>query len=120
MPNRNDNICLGLQAIGQEVEGCMFCPGDQPLLRRETIVALALNARNEKDCIWRTAYGDTVGSPVLFPKWTFPELLTLPEGKGGSFLLKKYPERVRKVATQDRYELMDIDTPEELKFLSGR
>ena len=60
----------------------------------------------------------TVGSPVLFPKWAFPELLALPEGKGGSFVLKKYPGQVRMLPVRDKYELMDVDTPEDLKFLT--
>lgn len=118
LPYRSDTVRLGLQALAQDVDGCMFCPGDQPLLRHDTITALALHARKEPNFIWRTAYEDTVGSPVLFPKWAFSELLTLPEGKGGSFLLKKYPGQVRRVPVRDKYELMDIDTPEDLKVLS--
>ncbi|MBD5460759.1 MAG: nucleotidyltransferase family protein [Lachnospiraceae bacterium] len=126
LPWRSDTIRLGLQALSpsldqdlyHELDGCMFCPGDQPLLRPDTIAALALSAASEKDLIWRTAWEDTVGSPVLFPKWAFPELLTLPKDKGGSFILTKYPEQVRKIPVRDPYELMDIDSPEDLKFLS--
>lgn len=123
LPYRSDTVRLGLQAIMRKIDSCMFCPADQPLLRRDTVVSLALNALHEDRAIWRTAYEDgagssiTVGSPVLFPKWAFPELLALPEGKGGSFVLKKYPGQVRLVPVRDKYELMDVDTPEDLKFL---
>ena len=120
LPNRNDTIRLGLQAIAQEVDGCMFCPGDQPLLARDTIAALGLSAANDKERIWRAAWEDEVGSPVLFPKKLFPELLTLPEGKGGSFVIKKYPGQVGKVLVRDKAELMDIDSPEDLAFLSEK
>ena len=119
LPYRSDTVRLGLQALAGEVEGCMFCPGDQPLLKRDTVAALALNAVNEKNCIWRAAYEETSGAPVLFPKQMFSELLSLPEGKGGRFLLKKYPEQIRRVSVRDRYELMDIDSPEDLDFLTG-
>lgn len=118
LPCRNDTVRLGLQEIARDVEGCMFCPGDQPLLQMDTVASLALNAVNEGKMIWRAAYGDNEGSPVLFPKWTFQELLTLPEGKGGSYIVKKYPGQVRSLSVRDRYELMDIDTPEDLKLLS--
>lgn len=118
LPWRSDTVRLGLQEIARDVEECMFCPGDQPLLRMETVASLALNAVNERKMIWRTVYGDTEGSPVLFPKWTFPELLTLPEGKGGNYIVKKYPGQVRRLSVRDRYELMDVDTPEDLKLLS--
>lgn len=119
LPCRSDTVRLGLEAVGA-VEGCLFCPGDQPLLHQETVAALALAAANDRSCIWRTAFGDTPGSPVLFPAWTFPELFRLPEGKGGSHVIKKYPERLRRVSVRDRFELMDIDFPEDLAFLAER
>ena len=116
LPHRNDTVRLGMEAIG-ETDACVFCPGDQPLLRRETVVSLALAAKNSRGEIWRVSFEGTPGAPVLFPKWTFAELSTLPEGKGGGFLAKKYPERVGTVSAWDRFELMDTDTPEDLEFL---
>ena len=58
-----------------------------------------------------------VGSPVLFSRNYFSELRTLPEGKGGSVLLRKYPERVHNIFIGDRNELLDADTPEALAEL---
>ena len=43
----------------------------------------------------------------------------LPEDKGGSFLAQKYPAQVKIVPARDKYELYDIDTPEDLVFLSS-
>ena len=43
LPGRNDTVRLGLDALlaaHPELIGCMFLPGDQPLLRRESIEAL--------------------------------------------------------------------------------
>lgn len=119
LPHRSDTVRLGLEAVG-DVAGCLFLPGDQPLLRRETVAALALAAVNGPESIWRAAFGDTQGSPVLFPRWTFPELLTLPEGKGGGFVAKKYPERLGTVSVRDKSELMDVDSPEDLAHLAER
>ena len=118
LPHRNDTVRLGMEAIG-EAEACVFCPGDQPLLRRETVTSLALAAKNNRDDIWRVSFEGTPGAPVLFPKWTFAELSSLPKGKGGGFLAQKYPERVRTVSARDRFELMDTDTPEDLEFLKS-
>ena len=117
LPNRNDTVRLGLEAVG-EVDGCLFCPGDQPLLKKETIEALINGWKRESDCIWRPSFEDQPGAPILFPKWAFSELLTLPEGKGGGFLARKYPERVRLHPVRDPYELMDVDTRETLRELS--
>lgn len=119
LPYRNDTVRLGLEEIG-EVDNCMFCPADQPLLRRETVASLVLAAANDPDSVWRTGFEGTFGSPVLFPKWTFPELLTLPQGKGGGVVIKKYPERLRTVGVRDMYELKDVDSPEDLKELLER
>ena len=56
----------------------------------------------------------------MFPKWAFDELRTLPEGQGGGFVAKEYPERVRMLPVRDRYELADADTPEALEELLER
>lgn len=119
LPHRSDTVRLGLEAVGN-VDGCLFCPGDQPLLRKETIEALVNAWKREPDFIWRTAYENQPGAPILFPKWAFPELLTLPEGKGGGFLAKEYPERVRLHPVRDKFELVDVDTQETLRELAER
>ena len=118
LPSRSDTVRLGLEAVG-DADGCMFCPGDQPLLRRETVAALAACARKDPEAIWRAAYKETPGSPVLFPKWAFTELLTLPEGKGGSHVIKQHAGRVRFLDVEDPRELMDVDTPEDLEKLTA-
>lgn len=113
---RSDTVRLGLELL-RGGDFCMFCPGDQPLLRRETVVSLVLAARNDKDHIHRTACKDVPASPVLFPKWAFPELLSLPQGKGGGHVAKKYPHMVRLLNVEREYELRDVDTPEDLRYL---
>ena len=119
LPGRNDTVRLGLEA-GGNMDGCLFCPGDQPMLRKETIMALVSDWQAEPDFIWRTAFENQPGAPILFPKWAFPELLTLPEGKGGALLAKKYPERVRLHPVRDQFELVDVDTRETLRELTER
>ena len=119
LPHRSDTVRLGLGAM-PEIDRCMFATADQPFLRKETVSALALASGNDPDSIWRTVCDGTPGSPVIFPKWAFGELENLPEGKGGGVIIKKYPERLRTVSVRDKYELMDVDTPEDLAFLAER
>lgn len=119
LPYRSDTVRLGLEAL-PGAEGCMFCPGDQPLLREETVLAMALLSRQAPGCILRAAADGEPGAPILFPGEFFPELCALPAGKGGSFLAKKYPGRVRLLPVEDASELMDADTPEDLAFLLAR
>ncbi len=126
LPGRNDTVRLGLSALLAEVpdlSGCVFLPGDQPLFRRETLERMIRPQKETEREIVRLAYRTendpepTVGSPVLFGSSFFSELLTLPEGKGGSVLLRNHPEQVRCVFTSNRAELLDADTPEALQEL---
>ena len=119
LPHRNDTVRLGLEALGNP-ECCMFLPGDQPLLRRETVAMLLENWKENPGSILRPVCEDTEGSPVLFPSWTFPELKDLPEGKGGGFVIKNHPDEVRRVSVADPFELADADTPQTLELLKQR
>lgn len=139
LPGRNDTVRLGLSALLEqlpELNGCMFLPGDQPLLRRETVEAMtALFCREQPSPtewqketereIFRLGFrvrndpSPLTGSPVLFEKGLFQELLTLPQGMGGSVLLRKYPAHVHTVYIADRNELADADTPEALAQLEA-
>lgn len=119
LPHRNDTVRLGLTAM-PGIDLCMFTPADQPLLRKETVAALARAAAAEPDCIWRTCCNGIPGSPVIFPEWTFPELLTLPEGKGGGFVVKKYPDYLQTINVENPAELKDVDCPEDLEALLNR
>ena len=139
LPGRNDTVRLGLSALLEqlpELSGCMFLPGDQPLLRRETVEVMTKRFCREQPCpaewqketereIFRLGFrirndpSPLTGSPVLFEKGLFQELLTLPQGMGGSVLLRKYPAHVHTVYIADRNELADADTPEALAQLEA-
>mgnify|MGYP002555579038 CR=1 FL=1 len=117
-PNRNDAIRLGIEhLLPLPLDGCMFCPGDQPLLSQESLFRLVNAFRQEPNLIWRLSFEEKPGSPVIFPSRFFPELMQLPEKKGGSFLIEKYPEQVRTVSAQSTEELMDVDTRADLEYL---
>lgn len=112
---RNEAIRLGLHDMASlPLNGCMFCPSDQPLLTTKTIQCLMHSFAKEPDKIHRLCADGLPGSPVIFPAIYFSELMTLPDGKGGGFLTKKYPEQVVYVPVQNPYELYDIDTPKDL------
>ena len=119
LPYRSDTVRLGLEAVGS-VEHCMFCPGDQPLISKDSILSLLLCSNNEQQSIWRPRCEETPGSPVVFPRWTFAALMNLPEGKGGGAVMKKHPEKVQHLEIANPWELVDADTPEVLNELKGK
>ena len=116
LPHRSDTVRLGLEALG-DVDACMFLPADQPLLQQETVELLVSHWEADQQSILRPSCEETPGSPVIFPAWTFPQLRSLPEGTGGGWVMKQYPEHVKTVPIRDPYELMDADTPETLAML---
>lgn len=121
LPGRSDTIRLGLEAATAEgtLDGCLFCPGDQPLLRRETVAALALCGAAVPDKIWRTAWQGTPGAPVWFPAWSFGELAALSQDQGGGWVLRRHPEQVGLVEASSSAELADVDTQEDLQRMQS-
>ena len=105
--------------------GCLFAPGDQPLLRRETVDGLCgafLETPEKERTIYRLARKEAgapavPGSPVLFGRAYFDALLHLPEGKGGGVVVRRHPESVHLFAAAHPAETDDADTPEALERL---
>lgn len=118
LPHRNDAIRLALAAVGPGASGCIFCPSDQPLLRRESLQRFTEAAASDPSVILRLGFEDTVGSPVLFPAWCFAELTQLPEGAGGRLMLEKYRDQVQIIPAESALELRDVDTEEDLNSLT--
>lgn len=120
LPLRSDTVRFGVQAMSGEVEGCIFCPADQPLLTSNTIRALCMAFSEKAGLIFRPACKGEPGAPVLFPRWAFDELASLPDGKGGGVVAKRYPDKVHCLEIADAHELLDVDTPEALLALLGQ
>ena len=120
-PLLSDTIRIGLEALlapgCTPIDGCLFFQADQPLVSSDSIHALIEAFRLNPDCIYRLSKDRTPGSPVLFPKSVFPELLTLPPDCGGNIVVRRHRELVRTVEAKYGYELLDVDTPEALQML---
>ena len=120
MPLQSDTVALGVKALQKmcpEMTGCMFAASDQPCLSIESVTALCEAFQREPGKIWRMSWQGTVGNPVVFPAFTFKELLNLPPDKGGGAVIKKHPELVCTVEAGSEQELVDVDTPEIMEEL---
>ena len=124
-PLRSDTVRLGLEYLLPRfpaMSGCVFLPGDQPLLTRKTLCgmvsAFCVEPRKQSR-IFRLyePQSGTPGSPVLFGADYFEELRSLPEGKGGGVVVKRHAEKVTLFPVKHPAELMDADTPEMLEKL---
>lgn len=116
LPLRNEAVALGIDALTC-CDTVTFFQGDQPLVAARTIDALLAAVERDPGCIWRASFRGQPGAPVLFPAWAFDELRHLPPGKGGGYVAKAHPERVRTVEAESPWELFDIDTTDDLRKL---
>ena len=127
LPFRSDTVRLGLEYLLTRLpamSGCVFLPGDQPLLTRKTLdgMASAFCAQPEKRSrIFRLCepQSGAPGSPVLFGADYFEELRSLPEGKGGGAVVKRHAKKVTLFPARHPAELMDADTPSMLSALEN-
>lgn len=108
-------IALGLTALG-DCDAAMFLVSDQPLLRRESVAALARFWRERPDKLAALAHGGVRGNPCVFPARFFPELLALTEDHGGNTVIRRHEEDLRLLEVPEA-ELTDVDTPQALAKL---
>lgn len=112
------SLRLGVKSAGEEIDGYLFSVADQPWLSLETMRGLLRQHLDglipgQKDISCLTCNGRR-GNPVLFDRTYREQLLALTGDKGGSRIMKKFPERVMEYAAGER-ELEDIDYPEDLQ-----
>ena len=117
-PYRSDTVRLGLAALlGKEpaLRGCLFLPGDQPLLTQQVWKHWRWQRPRchcaAVRCRWHPR------SPVLFGADYFSELLHLPDGRGGNAVARAHPGSVCLVSARNDAELRDVDTREDLNQL---
>ncbi len=109
-------ISLGLTAL-RDCDAVCFLVSDQPLLRQESVAALARFWRAQPDRLAALAHGGVRGNPCIFPARFFPELLQLEEDHGGNTVIRRHETDLRLLETAEE-ELTDVDTVaamEELK-----
>ncbi len=109
-------ISLGLSQL-EDMDGAMFLVSDQPLLRRESVKALAELWRSRPDKLAALAHGGVRGNPCVFPARSFPELRALREDHGGNTVIRQHEEDLILLEVEEQ-ELTDVDTPGSLSRLT--
>lgn len=107
---RSESVRAGLTwGADRGWKGCLFLPGDQPLVSSDSFEALAGAFKaNGGVAPVRLALNGEPASPVLFPANLFPDLMGLKGKDGGSSLLRGRAD-VQLVEAR-AYELWDVDT----------
>ncbi|QCR24857.1 NTP transferase domain-containing protein [Pontibacter sp. SGAir0037] len=104
-----------LLRIEPETTGCIFMVCDQPYVDAALLNRLVQASAGNTNRIVASAYKDTAGTPVLFGKSFFTELLALKGQEGARKILFRHQEAVTTVAFP--LGAIDIDTAEDYKAL---
>jgi CTP:molybdopterin cytidylyltransferase MocA len=142
-PLRSDTIREGMRAVidgaadpSAMPDACLFVAGDQPLLTADSIKRLLQTFRDVfgrgQSAVCRLCWKQEAGNPVLFPAAMFEKLRSLEGNRGGASLLREEDRKSKGIqdkGIQDEgiqvliveagspYELMDVDSPEDLAEL---
>jgi molybdenum cofactor cytidylyltransferase len=110
----SSSIRLGIKALN-DVDACMFCVSDQPLLQSDTIIDM-INVY-KKDSIYSLSHNAVRGNPVIFPSSLFGELSELKKGEFGTKVIYAHQDMLMLHETDDKTQLIDVDTPENLDYI---
>lgn len=111
-PLKSDTMHVGINALPPDAAGLLFMPGDQPLARPESLQRLAAQFLAHPDRAVRLGWGDTPGSPVIFPAACRDTLLAYTGDRGGMDVLRSERIPCDTVQAAQAWELWDVDTPE--------
>lgn len=97
------------------IDGIIFMVCDQPFVNSALIDSL-LNAQRETGKpLVACSYGDRLGTPALFHKSLFEELLQLKGDTGARGIIKKHEDLASVIKFPEG--IIDIDTPEDWEAL---
>jgi molybdenum cofactor cytidylyltransferase len=110
---RAASVRAGVRAVPGAAHGLLFALADQPFLMSSDFAALLEAFAADPQAIVHARYDGVRGTPVLFARRFWPELLALRGRDGGRLVIAAHAEAVRGVelpAARGR----DIDRPEDL------
>lgn len=109
------SISQAVRSLQHMARAIIVLLADQPLITAEHVRSLQQAWSGAADEIVATAFADTLGPPVLFPRACFDDLAALEGDRGARQLLKDDRFSVKRVVFEAA--AIDIDTPEDLHRL---
>ena len=114
----SSSLRVGLEALGDSVDGALICLGDMPWVTPADLAALrrSFDPRGDRPiCV--PVYDRKRGNPVLWPAGRFAELSSLEGDVGGRDLLDRYADEITQVPVRGDGVTRDVDTPAGLAAL---
>ncbi len=110
---RAASVRAAVRAASSRAAGLLIALADQPFLEPDDFAALLAEFERAPAAIVRARYAGEPGTPVIFARAFFAELLELRGREGGRSVIARHAEAVRAVdipAARGR----DLDRPEDL------
>lgn len=102
------SVRLGLSSL-VDMDGVLFSVCDQPWLHRDSVEGLLSEFAAHPDHICSLSWRGERGSPAVFPRGLFPDLLALTGDRGGGGIIQSHRDRLRLVGAARAEELWDVD-----------
>ena len=106
------SITCGVRAVADSADAVLLTMTDLPLVPAEHLSNLIQTWTNSPRSIVASAFEDTLGPPVVFPKTDFDALLELKGDRGARGVIDANRERVLEIPCEEA--AFDIDRPEDL------
>lgn len=106
------SIACGVTAVRERADAVLLMLADLPLVRTEHLEALVRAWTASPQSIVASAFEDTLGPPIVFPRADFDTLTQLQGDRGARAFIDANQERVISVACEEA--AFDIDRPEDL------
>ena len=97
-------------SLSYEVDSALIVLGDQPLITPQVIDTLITAYRTAGTLIVAPLYNGKRGSPVLFDKSLFAELIEVTGDEGGRTVLERHRQEVKLIEIGDALANYDVDT----------
>jgi len=111
---RAASVRAGVRAAPASAQGLLFALADQPFLGSFDFAALVAAFAAAPEAIVHARYDGERGTPVLFARRFWPELLALRGSDGGRRVIAAHPEAALGVDLPPRRG-RDLDRPEDLR-----
>ena len=106
------SIVCGVRSVAENADAILLMLADLPLVTTEHLENLVKTWTESPRSIIASAFEDTLGPPIVFPKSDFDELLKLKGDRGARPVIDANRDRVQAIACEEA--AFDIDRPEDL------
>lgn len=108
----SSSIACGVRSVAESADAILLMLADLPLVTTEHLMRLVNSWLESPQSIVASAFEDTLGPPIVFPKADFDALLQLTGDCGARPIIDANKERVQAIACEEA--AFDIDRPEDL------